>query len=54
MPFFAAMFSENGLTPQGVCLLWQPGLIWLHAVSDTITGASYYAIPLALAYFVWK
>jgi len=54
MPFFAAMFSENELTPQGVCLLWQPGLIWLHAVSDTITGASYYAIPLALVYFVWK
>ena len=48
------LFSEDGLTPHGFCLLWQPGLIWLHVVSDTITGISYYAIPLALAYFVWK
>jgi PAS domain S-box-containing protein len=54
MSFLAATFSESGLTPHGFCLLWQPGLIWLHVVSDTITGVSYYAIPLALAYFVWK
>ena len=53
MSFLAATFSENGLTPHGFCLLWQPGLIWLHVVADTITGVSYYAIPLALAYFVW-
>ncbi|HYZ39548.1 MAG TPA: PAS domain S-box protein, partial [Stellaceae bacterium] len=43
-----------GLTPHGSCLLWQPGLIWLHVVSDMITGVSYYAIPLALACFVWR
>jgi len=54
MPVFSGIFSENGLTPHGFCLLWQPGLIWLHVVSDTITAVSYYAIPVALAYFVWK
>jgi PAS domain S-box-containing protein len=54
MSFLAATFTENGLTPHGFCLLWQPGLIWLHVVSDTVTGASYYAIPVALAYFIWK
>jgi hypothetical protein len=54
MAFFAMMFDESGLTPRGFCLLWQPGLIWLHVVSDTIIGVSYYAIPVALAYFVWK
>jgi PAS domain-containing protein len=54
MSFLAAAFSESGLTPHGFCLLWQPGLIWLHVVSDVITGFSYYAIPFALAYFVWK
>ena len=53
MSFLAATFSESGLTPHGFCLLWQPGLIWLHVVSDTITGVSYFAIPLALACFVW-
>src|SRR5260370_30850636 len=54
MPFLSQMFSETGLTPHGFCLLWQPGLIWLHVASDTVIGLSYYAIPLALAYFVWK
>src|SRR5712675_3395030 len=54
MPFLSQMFSETGLTPHGFCLLWQPGLIWLHVASDTITGLSYYAIPLALGYFAWK
>src|SRR5437899_1907459 len=54
MPFLSQIFGETGLTPHGFCLLWQPALIWLHVVSDTIIGISYYAIPLALAYFVWK
>ena len=54
MLFFLDLFSEAGLTPHGFCLLWQPGLIWLHVVSDTIIGLSYYAIPIALTYFVWK
>ena len=54
MQFFLDLFSEAGLTPHGFCLLWQPGLIWLHVVSDTIIGLSYYAIPIALTYFVWK
>jgi PAS domain S-box-containing protein len=54
VPFFSDLFSEDGLTPHGFCLLWQPGLIWLHVASDAIIGVSYYAIPSALAYFVWK
>jgi PAS domain S-box-containing protein len=54
MPYLSEMFNESGLSPHGFCLLWEPGLIWLHLVSDTITGVSYYAIPVALAYFVWK
>jgi len=54
MSYLSEIFNENGLTAHGFCLLWQPGLIWLHVASDTITGLSYYAIPLALGYFVWK
>jgi len=53
MQYLLALFSETGLAPHGFCLLWQPGLIWLHVVSDAIIGTSYYAIPVALAYFVW-
>ncbi len=37
-----------GFTPHGFCLAWQPGLIWLHAVSDVLTAAAYYAIPAAI------
>jgi len=47
-----ALFQPSGLTPHGFCLLWEPGLIWLHAVSDAIIGLAYYSIPLALIWFV--
>ena len=43
------MFS--GLTPHGFCLLWNPGLIWLHAGSDLVIATAYFSIPLALAAF---
>ena len=38
--------------PHGYCLLWQPGLIWLHAGSDALIGAAYVTIPLTLAHFL--
>ncbi|MBK5264020.1 MAG: sensor histidine kinase [Alphaproteobacteria bacterium] len=46
------LFNPTGLTPHGFCLLWSPGLIWLHAVSDIIIGLAYFSIPLALYWFV--
>ena len=45
---------EEGLSPHGICLLWQPGLLWLHAASDTATGLAYFAIPIGLASLVLK
>jgi signal transduction histidine kinase/CheY-like chemotaxis protein len=47
-----ALLDPSGLTPHGFCLLWEPGLIWLHAISDTVIGVAYYSIPIALIYFV--
>jgi signal transduction histidine kinase len=47
-----ALFQPSGLTPHGFCLLWEPGLIWLHAASDALIGIAYYSIPLALINFV--
>jgi signal transduction histidine kinase/CheY-like chemotaxis protein len=38
--------------PHGHCYLWRPDVLWLHVGSDTLIALSYYAIPLALAYFV--
>lgn len=49
----AALFGQ-GLTPHGFCLLWEPGLLWLHATSDIATGIAYFAIPVALASIVLK
>jgi signal transduction histidine kinase len=47
-----ALLDPSGLTPHGFCLLWEPGLIWLHAASDALIGVAYYSIPLALVHFV--
>jgi signal transduction histidine kinase len=34
--------------PHGHCYLWKPGLVWLHAVSDTLIGGAYVLISLVL------
>ncbi|HQT76075.1 MAG: hypothetical protein B7Z80_13060 [Rhodospirillales bacterium 20-64-7] len=46
---FQSLF-ESGLAPHGICLLWDPALLWLHATSDLLIGISYYVIPLGLAW----
>jgi len=40
--------------PHGVCFLWNPEIVWLHAISDAVIAISYSLIPLALVYFVRK
>jgi diguanylate cyclase (GGDEF)-like protein/PAS domain S-box-containing protein len=50
--FFHWLFDPAGLTPHGFCLLWRPGLLWTHALSDLITGGAYVGISLALAVIV--
>jgi two-component sensor histidine kinase len=40
--------------PHGMCYLWEPALLWLHVVSDSLIALAYYSIPLLLAYFVWR
>ena len=40
--------------PHGHCYLWQPGLVWLHVVSDVSHRLSYVAISLTLAYLVYR
>jgi signal transduction histidine kinase len=37
-----------------MCLLWRPGLLLLHILSDALIALSYYSIPAALAYFAAK
>ncbi len=49
--FLSKLFSSDFM-PHGDCYLWQPQIVWLHAISDTLIAFSYYLIPLALVYFV--
>jgi signal transduction histidine kinase/CheY-like chemotaxis protein len=42
------LFNTSGLAPHGYCLLWEPGLIWLYAISDAAIALAYYSIPLTL------
>jgi len=48
------LFSSSVFLPHGQCLLWQSGLLWLHAVSDTLITMAYYSIPITLGYFLKK
>ncbi len=41
------MFSNVGM-PHGYCFFWQPGLLWLHVVSDSLIAFAYLLIPFAL------
>src|SRR5258708_214060 len=51
--FFRRLFSSDFM-PHGHCYLWQPGLVWLHTISDALIVAAYYSIPLTLWYFLRK
>jgi two-component sensor histidine kinase/PAS domain-containing protein len=52
MTLWEWLLSPEGLTPHGFCLTWAPGLLWLHAGSDAVTGLAYLSIPLALMRFI--
>lgn len=47
-------FVTGPFIPHGHCYLWQPNLVWLHLISDSLIAFSYYSIPLTLFYFVRK
>jgi signal transduction histidine kinase/ActR/RegA family two-component response regulator len=46
------LFSVDNFMPHGHCFLWQPATLWLNVGSDALIAVSYFAIPLALYYFV--
>jgi two-component sensor histidine kinase/PAS domain-containing protein len=46
------LFSSAGFLPHGICLLWRPDLVALHAISDLVIALSYFSIPLAIVTFV--
>ena len=52
--FLNRLLDSSMLSPHGICLLWEPELIWLHVVSDAVIAMAYFSIPFALAIFVSK
>lgn len=46
--------ASTSFMPHGYCYLWNPGIVWLHVVSDALIALSYYCIPAALVYLVHK
>jgi PAS domain S-box-containing protein len=50
--FLAELFSQQNFIPHGFCLAWEPGLLGLHLISDSVIAIAYYTIPFALLYFI--
>jgi signal transduction histidine kinase/ActR/RegA family two-component response regulator len=48
------VFSQADFMPHGMCYLWQPGVLWLNVVADTLITLAYFSIPFTLLYFVRK
>jgi hypothetical protein len=38
--------------PHGFCYMWNPAIVWLHVISDSLIALSYYCIPLTLIYLL--
>jgi hypothetical protein len=48
----AGLFAQDNFIPHGFCLAWEPALVWLHVISDSVIAVAYYTIPFALIYFI--
>ncbi|MFZ0318302.1 MAG: PAS domain S-box protein [Candidatus Sulfotelmatobacter sp.] len=48
------MNRSTDFMPHGYCYQWDPGIVWLHVISDSLIVLSYYAIPVILVYFIRK
>ncbi len=46
--------STDQFLPHAFCYAWRPGLIRLNLISDSLIGAAYIAIPIALFQFIRK
>jgi PAS domain S-box-containing protein len=45
-------FAQQNFIPHGFCLAWDPALLGLHVISDSVIAIAYYSIPFALLYFI--
>lgn len=54
MDLYCQLFGSGDFISQGYCYLWNPSLVWLHVISDTLIAMAYFAIPFTLIWFVRK
>ncbi len=54
MEFLRQLFSSGDFMPHGYCYLWNPGLVWLHVISDGLIALAYFVIPFVLLHFARK
>ncbi len=48
MTYIRGLFSSD-FVPHGFCLRWQPDVVWLHVISDSLIFLAYVSIPFLLA-----
>jgi hypothetical protein len=46
------LFGDGGFMPHGMCYLWKPSILALHATSDALISLAYFSIPFTLLRFV--
>ncbi|MAM34349.1 MAG: hypothetical protein CMH28_04670 [Micavibrio sp.] len=54
MAGFLESVIGNDYMPHGYCFLWQPELLWLHALSDLIIAIAYFSIPISIGVVLYK
>jgi PAS domain S-box-containing protein len=54
MELLRQLFGPGDFMPHGYCYLWNPGLVWLNVISDSLIAVSYFSIPFTLLWFVRK
>lgn len=54
MEFLQQIFGPGDFMPHGYCYLWNPALVWLNVLSDSVIAVSYFTIPFGLLWFVRK
>lgn len=50
----ANFLGGDSFMPHGHCYYWKPAILWSYVASDILIALAYYAIPIALIYFVQK
>src|SRR6267154_1537344 len=54
MDVAAQLPPASSFLPLGYCYLWNPALLGLHLVSDSIIALACYSIPLGLVWFLGR